>query len=141
MTKVKELQDIYHEWAELHPGQDLDMRQVAAWAIAEKRWRPPPYDLTKACAKELSVAAREEYYTDPQGREVRRRRVRWRPDGGRGIGRSRRGGRRDAPRLHGPEREPDRRADRGHREVTGPRLPAGSRSGSDIGLRASGTRA
>ncbi|SFI15535.1 hypothetical protein [Planctomicrobium piriforme] len=73
MTKTREIQDIYHEWEQLHPGHDLDMRVVAQWAIATGKWEPPQYDPLKACARELSRAARAEYYTDPQGREVRRK--------------------------------------------------------------------
>ena len=70
---VKDLQSVYKEWEALHPDQDLDMRAVAEWAYATGRWEPPDYDPIKDCARALSRAAREEYYTDPQGREIRRR--------------------------------------------------------------------
>lgn len=73
MAKIAELQDIYLEWENAHPGQDLDMRAVAPWAIATGRWTPRVYDPVHECAKELSRAACEEKHIDPQGRVVRRR--------------------------------------------------------------------
>lgn len=54
-------------------ADEIDMNEVARWAIAEGKWTPPPYNPRKACAQQLSRAAREEYYTDPQEREVRKR--------------------------------------------------------------------
>ena len=46
-------------------------RQIAAWAIRQKLWAPQRASLISRCAEELARAMREEYYTDPQGREVR----------------------------------------------------------------------
>ncbi len=73
MTKIAELQDIYQQWEDAHPGEDLDMRVVAQWANETGRWTPRPYNPVHECAKELARAAREEKYVDPQGREVHRR--------------------------------------------------------------------
>jgi len=47
------------------------MRQVAAWALQERRWRPQHDSLVTQCAEELARALREEYIVDPQGRTVR----------------------------------------------------------------------
>lgn len=46
-------------------------RQIAAWAIRERRWTPATELAIAKCADELARAMREEVYTDPQGREVR----------------------------------------------------------------------
>jgi hypothetical protein len=51
----------------------IDMTEVAAWAIKTGRWTPFKYDPVKVCARELSRAAREELYRDPQGRDVRKK--------------------------------------------------------------------
>jgi len=47
------------------------MRQVASWAIDEGLWEPARGTVVGQLAEELARAMREEYYTDPQGREVR----------------------------------------------------------------------
>ena len=35
-------------------------------------WEPQPRSLLQQCAREIADAFRQEYYTDPQGRRVRR---------------------------------------------------------------------
>ena len=47
------------------------MRQVAAWALDEGLWEPARGTMVGQLAEELARAMREEFYTDPQGREVR----------------------------------------------------------------------
>jgi hypothetical protein len=57
-------------------ADEIDMNDVARWAQANGRMPPPrPFDPVKMFAHELSEAAREEYYIDPQGREVRKKHV------------------------------------------------------------------
>lgn len=46
-------------------------RQIAGWAIRQKRWAPATELAIAKCAEELARAMREEVYVDPQGREVR----------------------------------------------------------------------
>ena len=46
-------------------------RQIATWAIRQGMWAPQPASLISRCAEELARAMGQEYYTDPQGREVR----------------------------------------------------------------------
>lgn len=72
-TKTESLQNTINDYMEATGEQTIDMNKVAAWAIGEGRWKPPEYDPRKMCARELSRAAREEFYTDPQGREVRKK--------------------------------------------------------------------
>ncbi len=50
-------------------------RQMAEWAIREGLWARRPDSQVGQCADELARAMREEYYTDPQGREVRAKHV------------------------------------------------------------------
>src|SRR4051794_10835347 len=71
---MEEKQRIINDYIAETGAEEVRMIDVARWAMARGRWpEPPPYDPAKACAKELSEAAREEYYTDPQGREVRKK--------------------------------------------------------------------
>lgn len=72
--KVARNQQIINEYLDVHGvEEDFDMRLIAPWAITTGRWVPEPYDPVKACARELSRAAREEYYVDPQNRKVRKK--------------------------------------------------------------------
>jgi hypothetical protein len=70
---VDDLLQIIKDYEADTGADEIDMRKVAKWAMERGRWHPPRYNPLKACAKELSSAAREEYYIDPQGREVRKR--------------------------------------------------------------------
>jgi len=73
VASVEDCQRIIEAYVIAAGAEEIDMREVARWAIAQEMWRPPAYDPQKACARELSRAAREEFMTDPQGREVRKR--------------------------------------------------------------------
>jgi hypothetical protein len=46
-------------------------KTMAIWAINNGLWKPHRGRMIAQCANDLSAAMREEYYTDPQGREVR----------------------------------------------------------------------
>lgn len=72
-STAEDRQRIINDWMETTGNEVIDMVAVARWAIGEGRWRVPRFDPVKLCARELSRAAREEYYTDPQGREVRKK--------------------------------------------------------------------
>jgi hypothetical protein len=72
-TKAEQLQDIINDYLEAHGGGEIDMKDVAAWAIREKRWVMPKRDAIKQCAQELSEAARQEHFVDEEGRTVRRK--------------------------------------------------------------------
>lgn len=47
-------------------------KEIAAWAIRSDRWEAPQVSKIDMLAKKLSDAMREEYFTDPQGRRVRK---------------------------------------------------------------------
>ena len=51
----------------------VDFNAVYHWAIRKKRWEPPEKAQVKIFKEEMARAAREDYYTDRQGREVRRK--------------------------------------------------------------------
>lgn len=67
-------QKIINDYIDATGADEIRMIDVARWAMATGRWpKQPPHDPTAAAARELSEAAREEYYTDPQGRDVRKK--------------------------------------------------------------------
>lgn len=72
-TKAEFMQDIINQYLEETGEIRIDMHKVADWAILEGLWKSSPTNIRQQCARELSRAAREEYYTDPQGRRVRRK--------------------------------------------------------------------
>ncbi len=76
-TKRQFNQEIINNWPRQHPDcQDWQMEDIAADAIRRGLWIPPLKDEIRMCAAELSSAAREEYFTDQQGRRVRRKHAR-----------------------------------------------------------------
>jgi hypothetical protein len=66
-------QQIINDWMNETGNEIIDMIAVAKWAIANGRWRAPRFDPAKICARFLSRSAREEFYTDPQQRNVRKK--------------------------------------------------------------------
>jgi hypothetical protein len=73
LNRSSELQSIINDYMASSGSDVVDMNKVAAWAISEGRWRPPRFDPTRLCARALARAAREEFYADPQGRDVRKK--------------------------------------------------------------------
>jgi hypothetical protein len=70
----EERQRIINDFIAETGADEVRMIDVARWAETNGRMPPPKkYDPVKVFAHELSDAAREEYYTDPQGREVRKK--------------------------------------------------------------------
>jgi hypothetical protein len=68
---AEQLQRIVADFRRTGQPWPATMRQVAAWALLERRWRPQHDSLVSQCAEELARALREEYILDPQGRTVR----------------------------------------------------------------------
>jgi hypothetical protein len=67
---------------ELHHVTEIDLTDVAECAERSGRYQRQPVSMVKQCKRELSRACRDEYYTDPQGRDVRKMhpvRIRTRP--------------------------------------------------------------
>jgi hypothetical protein len=72
-SKTEQLQEIINDYLEETKAEEVEMREVAAWAIRKGRWEMPRGDKIKQCAAELARAAREEMFEDPQGRSVRKK--------------------------------------------------------------------
>ena len=71
-TLRKGLQKIVHEYIQEHHVDSVDLETVAEWAVLTGRYQRQPMTMVKQCKRELARACREEMYTDPQGRDVRK---------------------------------------------------------------------
>jgi hypothetical protein len=72
-TKTEFLQDVvaaYRRSGEVWPST---ARHIGAWAIRQGHWKAPIKNQIDQCAHEIAAAMRMEYFTDPQGREVRKK--------------------------------------------------------------------
>lgn len=67
----KQLQNIVKEYVAAGLRWPATVRDMARWAIANKKWEPQPSTIIDQCADHLSRAMAEEYISDPQGRSVR----------------------------------------------------------------------
>ena len=70
-TYSEQLQSIVQDYINSGEQWPASSRQIADWAIRMGKWKPQPAALVGQCAEHLSRALREEYETDPQGRNVR----------------------------------------------------------------------
>lgn len=70
-TYHEQLRHIVNEYIESGRPWPATARDIAAWAIAQNRWKPQHNTLVKQCAEHVAEAMREEYFRDPQGRAVR----------------------------------------------------------------------
>src|SRR5262245_52531241 len=72
-TRADYLRELLNDYLQAHGGGPVDLGDVYAWARRQRRWEAPPASQLRQFKQEVARAAREEYYTDPQGRRVRRK--------------------------------------------------------------------
>jgi hypothetical protein len=72
-TKTDFLQDIVTRYRKSGETWPTTAKHIAAWALRQGHWKPPQKNLISQCALEISAAMRQEFFTDPQGRRVRRK--------------------------------------------------------------------
>jgi len=70
-TYNERMQNIVKEYRDAGGRWPATTKDIAAWALKTKRWRPQASSIIGQCADHLTRAMREEYFTDPQGRRVR----------------------------------------------------------------------
>lgn len=71
-SRSKVLQEAVHKYMAKHDVDHVDLEEVARWLIQIGEWQERPYDQVKRCRSQLADALRQEYFLDPQNREVRR---------------------------------------------------------------------
>jgi hypothetical protein len=67
----EQLQKMAHEYMDEKGLAEVDLDEVAAWAVSTGRYQRQPISIVKQCREQLSEACRSEHFTDPQGRDVR----------------------------------------------------------------------
>jgi hypothetical protein len=72
-TKTEFLQATVSAYRDAGEQWPATARQIAAWAIQAGYWKAPIKNQIDQCAEEIASAMRVEFYTDPQGREVRKK--------------------------------------------------------------------
>ena len=70
-TRNKLLQRIVQEYITAGQKWPASSRDIAKWAVNNRRWQPPSSVLINQCADHIAQAMRKEYIIDPQGRKVR----------------------------------------------------------------------
>ena len=71
MTKNERFQSIWHRYDSGREHKPSSARQAVEWAVAEGLLELPEIDPIDVLASEMSIALRDEYRTDPQGRRYR----------------------------------------------------------------------
>ena len=72
-TKTEFLQELVSEYRAAGQPWPATARHIGSWAIQAGHWRAPIKNQIDQCAEEIAAAMRMEFYTDPQGREVRKK--------------------------------------------------------------------
>jgi hypothetical protein len=67
------LRKLLNDYIAVHGDGPVDFSDVFRWARTHKLWEPPLRTLSNIFKREIAQAARQEYYTDPQGRKVRKK--------------------------------------------------------------------
>jgi len=67
------LRKLLNDYIAEHGDARVDLNDVFRWARKNDLWEPPSTTLATLFKREVARAAREEYYTDPQGRKVRKK--------------------------------------------------------------------
>jgi hypothetical protein len=71
MSLKDKLQSLVQEYRQRGGSWPATSREIAHWAIENKKWLPQPSAVISQCADQIARALRDEYVTDPQGRRVR----------------------------------------------------------------------
>lgn len=72
-TKTEMMQEIVEQYRRAGEPWPATTPMMAGWAIRNGLWKPHRANVLSQCAKDFADALREEYFTDPQGRHVRKK--------------------------------------------------------------------
>jgi len=71
MSLRKQHQRIVREYRRSGQPWPASARDIAEWAVQNRKWSIQPAAVLKRCAEDMAEAMREEYFTDDKGRRVR----------------------------------------------------------------------
>lgn len=65
---------LVEKYLEAHPGEgpEVEAERVATWAYGRGMWKPSPQAPVDILKRRISRALRDDYVTDPAGREIRK---------------------------------------------------------------------
>jgi hypothetical protein len=72
--KKQQLEYLIEQYKKAHPNEDqaeFTPHLIAEWAVKKGLWKRPPMSPEEVLRREISRHLHDEYFTDPQGREVR----------------------------------------------------------------------
>jgi hypothetical protein len=72
-TRGDYLRELLDEYLKIHGSGPVDLNAVYFWAVQNRRYEPPATSQARIFREEMARAAREDHYTDPQGRHVRKK--------------------------------------------------------------------
>lgn len=70
-TYKENMLDIWKQYHDEISAEPADLRELAAWAIAQGKWAPRPVDVAASFAREMADILREQTRTDKDGRQYR----------------------------------------------------------------------
>lgn len=73
ITKTEMLLELVEMYRKIHKVSSINVNEVSAWAVHTRAYEPQPKSTMKLLAREISHALREDFFTDSQGRRVRRK--------------------------------------------------------------------
>ena len=74
-SKAEQMQKIVAQYRASGEQWPATSGMLAAWAIRKRLWDAPRASLIELAAKDFAYAMREEFFTDPQNRRVRKKHV------------------------------------------------------------------
>jgi hypothetical protein len=69
-TYMKQMQKTVEEHRLAGEPWPASAKTIADWALRAKRWELPAAAVRRRCADDITAAMREEYMTDPKGRQA-----------------------------------------------------------------------
>jgi len=71
MNYTKQMQQIVSDYRTAWQPWPATAKEIAAWAIANRRWAMPTTAVINRCSQDVAEAMGELYFTDSSGRRVR----------------------------------------------------------------------
>jgi len=71
MNYTKQMQEIVSDYRTAGQSWPATAKEIAAWAITQRRWAMPRTAVINRCAQDIAEAMGELYFTDSRGRRVR----------------------------------------------------------------------
>jgi hypothetical protein len=71
MSYMDQVREFCDDFMRGRRGEPVSAREIAAWAIDNRKWAPGRAQMITQCADLIAQALREDYFTDRKGRRAR----------------------------------------------------------------------